>query len=201
MKIGLLGGSFNPVHNGHLSIADFVLNSQKCDEIWFLPTGKHPFKENHNLISFKQRFSLIKRAISDNHHFKVKNFDNSKGKINYTYDLIKILRSKYSSYEFFFMIGEDNVEELQFWHNYRWLLNNLNFIVLSRNSKIKSDWISLDYIDKLNFVKMNPIDISSTQIRSKIIAGESIKSLVPSIIEDEIIELYLEKLKSQIYSN
>ncbi|MCD4817899.1 MAG: nicotinate (nicotinamide) nucleotide adenylyltransferase [Candidatus Cloacimonetes bacterium] len=200
MKIGLLGGSFNPIHNGHLTIAEFVLNSQNINEIWFLPTGKHPFKENHNLISFEQRFSLVQKAISDNHYFKVKNFDNSDGRINYTDDLIKKIRRKYPLDEFYFIIGEDNVEELQFWHNYRWLLDNINFIVLSRNSKLKSDWKSLDYIKKFKFVKMIPINISSTQIRSKIFAGESIKSLVPNFLENEIIELYLKMMKPQIYT-
>ena len=110
--------------------------------------------------------------------------------VNYTDDLIKRLYQKYPLDEFFFIIGEDNVEELQFWHNYRWLLDNLKFIVLSRNGVMKPNWISLDYVKKMNFLKMKPIDVSSTQIKTKILAGESIKSLVPISVVNEIIKLY-----------
>ncbi|HHE37526.1 MAG TPA: nicotinate (nicotinamide) nucleotide adenylyltransferase [Candidatus Cloacimonetes bacterium] len=189
MKIGLFGGTFNPVHNGHIAVANAVFGQLKLDKIWFLPAGKHPFKPNTEIFSYQQRFDLITAAIDEYPEFEVHDFDFHESKLSYTDDLIKQLRKKFPEYEFYFIIGADNVHELPLWHNYRWLIDNVRIVVVNRPEIDKSKWRNLDFLNKLLFVEMKPVDISSTEIRERIRKQESIKEMVPKIIEKDIMNI------------
>ncbi len=179
MKIGILGGTFNPVHNGHLAVAKAVIEKLNLDNIWFLPSGKHPFKNKTGFLSYEQRFELIKLAIEEYPGFEVFDFDFHENKFSYTDDLIKKLRKLFPGNEFYFIVGADNVHELPLWHNYRWLLDNVKIVVVNRPEVDRSKWENLDFLDKLLFVEMEPVNISSTEIRVKIRKKESLKGLVP----------------------
>jgi nicotinate (nicotinamide) nucleotide adenylyltransferase len=191
MKIGLLGGTFNPIHNGHLEVAKAVMEHLSLDEIWFLPTGNHPFKTDKFVLSYETRYALIEKAIADNPKFAAKSFDAPQKRFNYTADLMKYLYSHYQSEDFYFIIGEDNVKELPYWHKFEWLLKNVKFVVINRSqAEIPTD---LAYLKKLIFFEMKPVDISSTQIRKDILAGKSIQNDVPIAISSEIYKLYSKK--------
>jgi nicotinate (nicotinamide) nucleotide adenylyltransferase len=188
MKIGLLGGSFNPVHNGHLKVAETVKQQINADEIWFLPTGNHPFKEGNFVLSFRKRYELIQDAISDNPHFFVKDYDASHGSFNYTAELMTKLYKKFPEHHFFFIIGEDNIFELSKWHRYDWLINNVDFVVVNRPITEK---ISVpDLPGRFHFVTMQPVPISSSEIRRKIASNQFIEGDVPENIRKKIIALY-----------
>ncbi len=186
MKIGLFGGTFNPVHNGHLSVAKAVLEQLKLDKIWFLPSGKHPLKNNSAFLSYEQRFELIKIAINNYPEFEVHAFDFHEINLSYTDELIKKLRKLFPRNEFYFIIGEDNVSELPLWHNYKWLLDNVKIVVVNRPDIDRSDWEKLNFLNKLLFVETKPVNISSTEIREKIEKKESIEGMVPERIEKKI---------------
>lgn len=190
MKIGLLGGSFNPVHNGHLAIAKNALEQLELDKILFLPVGMHPLKTDRNIPSFEIRYELLETALKSFPDFEVSNLDENSENLNYTDELIKILKSKYPDNEFFFITGDDIVSELPRWHNYRWLLDNVKIVVFNRSDTDKSDWKNLDYLNKLFFLEMKPVNISSKEIREKIKRGESISRLVPEIIICEVTKIY-----------
>jgi len=190
MKIGLLGGSFNPVHNGHLAIAENALEQLELDKILFLPVGMHPLKTDRNIPPFEIRYKLLKTVLKSFPDFEISNLDENSENLNYTDELIKRLNSKYTDNEFFFIVGDDIVLELPRWHNYRWLLDNVKIVVFNRPDTDKSDLKNLDYLNKLFFLEMKPVSISSNEIREKTKRGESISGLVPEIIINEVKKKY-----------
>ena len=191
MKIGLLGGSFNPVHNGHLAIAENALEQLELDKILFLPVGMHPLKTDRNIPPFEIRYKLLETALKSFPDFEVSNLDKKSENLNYTDELIKKLKIKFPDNEFFFIAGDDIVLELPRWHNYRWLLDNVKIVVFNRPDTDKSDLKNLDYLNKLFFLEMKPVSISSNEIREKTKRGESISGLVPEIIINEVKKIFI----------
>jgi len=190
MKIGLLGGSFNPVHNGHLAIAKNALKQLELDKILFLPVGMHPLKTDRHIPPFEIRYKLLETVLKPFPDFKVSSLDEKSENLNYTDELIKKLKIKFPDNEFFFITGDDIVLELPRWHSYKWLLDNVKIVVFNRPDTDKSDWKNLDYLNKLIFLEMKPVNISSNEIREKIRNRESISGLVPEVVEEEISKLY-----------
>ena len=190
MKIGLLGGTFNPIHNGHIALAKAVYKELELDKIWFLPSGNHPLKKNIEIISFDNRFKLIESALKNYLQFEVSEFDRSYENLSYTDKLMKHLIKDFPSEEFYFIVGADIIAELPLWHNWQWLLDNVNIVVVNRPEVESANWKNLEYLKKLTFIEMKPVDVSSSMIREKIKKGESISGLVPAEVEKEIYRLY-----------
>ena len=190
MKVGLLGGSFNPVHNGHIELAQTALDSFKLDKILFLPSGNHPLKNNRSIPPVEIRYDLTKKAIASNPHFEISHLDMETANPSYTKLLVMRLNKKFPRDEFYFIAGSDIISELKKWHDYKWVLNNIEFIIAHRPDTDRSAWNELEYIDKLHFMEMVPIDISSTIIRKMIAKGKDISLFVPANIRKELISLY-----------
>ena len=190
MKIGLLGGSFNPVHNGHIELAQTALDSFKLDKILFLPSGNHPLKSHRDILPVEIRYNLIKKAISNNNNFEISRFDMETTEPSYTKLLVMRLNKTFPNDIFYFIAGSDIISELYKWYDYNWILDNIQFIIAHRPDIDISTWNELEYIDKLHFMKMRPIYISSTMIRRMIKQNEDISALVPINIKKELIALY-----------
>ncbi|NQV19240.1 MAG: nicotinate (nicotinamide) nucleotide adenylyltransferase [Armatimonadetes bacterium] len=190
MKIGLLGGSFNPIHNGHIAIAENALEQLELDKILFLPVGMHPLKTDRNIPPFEIRYKLLETVLKSFPDFEVSTLDEHTENLNYTEELIKKLKIKFPDNEFFFIAGDDIVSELPRWHNYKWLLDNVKIVVFNRFDTDRSEWKNLDYLNKLFFLEMKPVNISSNVIREKIRKGENVSGLVPEIIIPELKKLY-----------
>ncbi|MCK4652874.1 MAG: nicotinate (nicotinamide) nucleotide adenylyltransferase [Candidatus Cloacimonetes bacterium] len=190
MKIGLLGGSFNPIHNGHIALANEAYNTLNLDKILFLPSGNHPLKRNDEILPFGIRFKLIEKVLDNYPDFEASNLDSQYEDLSYTDELIKRLKKQFPDDEFFFIVGTDIIKELPLWHNWHWLLNNVNIVVANRPDTNKTTWKNLDYLNKLNFIEMKPVDVSSSMIRDKIKRSDSISGLVPEEVEKEICRLY-----------
>ena len=190
MRIGLLGGSFNPVHNGHIELAQTALDSFKLDKILFLPSGNHPLKTYRGIPPIEIRYDLTKKAIASNPHFEISRLDMETYKPSYTKLLIMRLNKAFLNDEFYFIAGSDIISELKKWHDYKWVLDNIEFIIAHRPDINRSTWNELEYINKLHFMEMEPIDISSTMIRKMITKGKDISTLVPANIKKELILLY-----------
>jgi len=190
MKIGLLGGSFNPIHNGHIALAETVKIQLSLNEVWFIPTGNHPFKKNNELLDLSKRLDLISKVISLYPSFKISLLDSEQDRINYTYNLIKRLKKANPDHEFFFLIGSDILKELTLWHKYKWLLENIKFVIIKRPGSTLLHDLDPDQFNKLVFVNMQPVPISSTEIRDRIKKDQPIKGLVSDIVETEIYNLY-----------
>ncbi|MCD4830039.1 MAG: nicotinate-nucleotide adenylyltransferase [Candidatus Cloacimonetes bacterium] len=180
MKLGLLGGAFDPVHYGHLAVARRALEALALDEVLFLPAGSPPHK--HDMLSFEVRCELIEAALRRQPHMRVSSLDRFRGDTNYTFHLLERVRKRFPGAELFFLIGDDNVEELQRWHRYREALELARFVVFTRNGRRR--WSNLPYIDLLRFVPMEPVPVSSTQIRETLSKGGDISPWVPPSVTD-----------------
>ena len=187
MKIALLGGSFNPIHNGHLEIIKELLNKQLVERVWIIPCGNHAF--NKKLADKEKRMKMINLAIGRNPLVKVNHVElNSRNK-SYTSKTMKQLKKKFLD-DFYFVIGADNLKDLNKWNDFKYLKENVEFILVKR-AKFK-------ILDNLK-IKIKGIlelnnEISSSLIRENIQEGNLIKGLVPEKVEQFIFQegLYYE---------
>ncbi len=162
-RIGLLGGSFNPVHRGHIAVAQAVLLADLVDIVLFLPADNPPHKQLE--ISFETRCRLIELAIHDYENMSLSRADVNAGKKTYTYDLICRLQAQYPHDTFKFIIGTDNVLALPFWYQWPALQQITKFLVVTRSVDTSIDFQKLAYGDCLEFVDMPAVDVSSCEIR------------------------------------
>ena len=192
MKIGLLGGAFEALCSnlGHLAVARAVLNRVEVGhKVWFLPSRLSPLQSievDKVWLHRQMRRGWLAKALAKEEAFEVKDWDKGDGEVCYTADLLERLPSQ--GYQYFFIIGEDNAGALSSWHRFQWLLEKVRFVVVARKSQ--KSWRQLDYAQMLKFVQMDPVDISSAQIRS---CPRSYAKFLPKAIKQEVVEFYTRK--------
>ena len=189
MKIGLFGGTFDPIHIGHLIIMENVINAMNLDKIYILPNSNPPHKLQNKKTDIKIRLKMVREAIKDNHKIEINDYDYRNNSIHYTYQTIDFFKKTYPDDEFYFIIGEDSFLDIQKWKNYKQILKE-NLIVFKRYSEINSSLLSeINEIKKYNkniyLIDNIALDISSTLIRSLVKDKKSIKYLV----NDKVIEI------------
>jgi len=167
MNIALFGGTFDPVHLGHIRVAETVLAKLPIDQVWFVPAGISPQK-GEVMFSFWQRIQFIKEAIKGNECFFVYEEDIRDYDKSYTIYLLQDLLQRYPTYNFSFIIGADNVTKLKTWKEYNTLVTLVDFIVISRETNDTAEWQGLEYFHKLRFIDMPVVNVSSSEIREKI---------------------------------
>lgn len=185
MKIALFGGSFDPIHMGHLAAAKAVYKALNLDLVLFIPVGKHPLKQTNYLFSFEERFSFLEKSLLGFPNFEPSRLDEDSGKFSYTSDLVRRVKGLYPTSELFFLAGTDIVYDLNRWHEWEWLLDNIQFVIVSRNTP-EVPLQKPVYYDKLLFVEMEPVDVSATEIRRRIKSGEDVRGIVPEEIVSEL---------------
>ena len=181
--IGLLGGTFNPVHEGHLSIAREARRLFALDEVWFIPCAVPAHKPTHNLASNTDRLAMLRLAIADDSHFSALTMELDRPGTSYTLDTIRALRAQYPADQFVFIIGADTLSELHTWHQPLELLAQVRFVTLARPGTIPDPaaiHLPPPWPTKLlaNLRTGNPLDISSRAIRARIATGQPV-TLVP----------------------
>ncbi len=189
-KIGIIGGTFDPIHFGHLFIAQTALDRLNLNKVLFIPTGKSPHKEEKLITSAYKRIDMIKLAIKGNPKFDISTIEVIREKTSYTIDTIKELQEYYDKEtEFYFIMGSDSLLEMESWEKYKELLGLTRFIVMTRQgfkNQLLDDKIEL-FTEKYgaNIIKSKiPIlDISSTDIRKRVKEEKSIKYLLPENVE------------------
>ncbi len=167
-KIGLLGGSFDPPHQGHLKISKIAINKLSLDKLYWCVTEQNPFKKK-TFFSLSKRIKKSKLLTFEIKKIKVKYFED-KIKSNRSIDLIKYLNKKNKKTEFFLIIGSDNLINLHKWKNWKLLIKLIKIVVFSRKDydiKVRKSAITKQ-LKKIIFIKNKPINISSTQIREKL---------------------------------
>lgn len=183
MKVGLLFGSFNPIHTGHLIIANLALSTTEIQEVWFVVSPQNPFKKNKTLLHEFDRYDMVHSAISEDYHFKVSDVEFQMPRPSYTIDTLTVLSEKHPTKEFSLIIGEDNLDGFSKWKNHDKILEYYHLIVYPRpGAKKGSTFLSHPNV---HYMEAPEIDISATFIRDLIRKGQSIKYLVP----DSVIEL------------
>ncbi|MCF6148958.1 MAG: nicotinate-nucleotide adenylyltransferase [Candidatus Kuenenia sp.] len=195
MDIGIFGGSFNPIHIGHLIVAEEVFQQRNLSKILFMPTGISPHKKSSGLIAAVHRYEMVKLAICDNEHFDVSDIEIKRSGKSYTIDTIKTLSEELGKeHNLFLILGTDMINEIDTWKDIAVLSQMCHFIVVNRfpiamnNDIVKKSAICSERkeeIEKL-MVQIPSIGISSTEIREKLNKGLSIKYLVPTCVEDYI---------------
>lgn len=181
MRIALFGGSFDPVHLGHLAAAKAVYKALNLDLILFIPVGKHPLKKSNYLFSFEERFSFVEKSIQPYPYFLPSRLDEDSTNFSYVSNLVRRVKVLYPDSELFFLAGTDIVHELDRWHEWEWLLQNIQFVIVTRNIP-ETPLQKPVYYDKLFFVEMEPVNVSATEIRSRIKNGEDVSGMVPEEI-------------------
>jgi nicotinate-nucleotide adenylyltransferase len=183
MKIGLFFGSFNPIHIGHLIIANHILNESNLQRLWFVVSPQNPFKQSKTLLNEYDRFYLAQMAVEKNDKLKVIDIEFSLPKPSYTVHTLAYLKEKYPSYSFTIIMGSDSFQNLDKWKNSEMIITNYPIIIYQRPN--------FEVDNKLNasikIMQAPLLQISATHIRELIATGKSIKYLVPEIVEEEIL--------------
>lgn len=175
MKIGLFFGSFNPIHIGHLIIADYIALYTDLSEVWMVVSPHNPLKPKSSLAKDHDRLHLVKIAIEDNPGLKVSNIEFGLPKPSYTIDTLTYLREKHPEKQFCLIMGGDNLESIHKWKNYEKLLRDYDIFVYNRKGHNDFDQTLLS---RVTFVDAQLIEISSTMIRNRIAEGKSVRYLV-----------------------
>jgi nicotinate-nucleotide adenylyltransferase len=167
MNIALLFGSFNPVHNGHLAMAHAALQSNKCDEVWFVVSPHNPLKSLNTLASANDRAHMVSLALMHEERIKLCTIEFDMPKPSYTIHTIRKLKEEYPSFNFHILCGTDVVNSLPAWYKYEELIQSVTFLVCSREieNQFASHSLVQEFPEQFEFIAFDPIEISSTQIR------------------------------------
>jgi nicotinate-nucleotide adenylyltransferase len=192
-RLGIMGGTFDPVHNGHLVAAEAVRQEFNLDKVVFIPAGRPPHKNADLITNPEHRYIMTALATASNEYFEVSRIEVEKTEISYTVDTIKDLRTKYGeAVDIFFITGADSVLELLTWHKAEELLKLCSFIAVTRPGFDKGELeqkvyeIKSKYNGEIISIEVPLLEISSTDIRERVREGKSIKYLLPSDVEKYI---------------
>ncbi|HLP52535.1 MAG TPA: nicotinate (nicotinamide) nucleotide adenylyltransferase [Chitinophagales bacterium] len=190
MKIGLFFGSFNPVHNGHLIIANYLCETTDLDKVWLVVSPQSPFKQKETMLGEYDRLNLINLAIEKNTNLYASNIEFKLPKPSYTIDTLTYLKEKYPQHQFCLIMGSDNLETIHKWKNYELILNNYPLYVYNRRGSAVNPYPNNKNITLLDFPFL---DISSTFIRSSLKKGISMEYFLPDPVWKYIDEMNLYK--------
>lgn len=182
MKIGLYFGSFNPVHNGHLIIANYVLQHSGLEQVWFVVSPQNPLKQRGNLLNEYHRLHLVKQAIDGEINLKASDIEFGLPRPSYTIDTLTYLEEKYPENNFFVIMGSDSLQNIGKWKNGDVLLKSYPILVFER----PGFGLPKDVENGITIMKAPMLDISSTMIRKMVAKGQSIRYLVPDNVNEEI---------------
>ena len=204
MKIGIMGGTFDPIHIGHLLLGEFAYENFRLDEIWFLPNGNPPHKTtDESGVSLNDRIEMVKLATDDVPYFHLNLYEATAKKHSYTYSTMKALREMYPEHEFFFILGADSLFSIEQWKNFREIFPSCTILAAMRDDKdTESMQIQIRYLNDIDgadisLLEAPLVEISSTTIRRRAEKGLSIRYMVPDVVSEYIQSNALYKIKSE----
>lgn len=184
MKVGLYFGSFNPIHHGHLLIANYILQHAGLDQVWFVVSPQNPLKPQASLLNEYQRLHLARMAVEGESRLKASDIEFRLPRPSYTVDTLAYLQEKYPKEEYSIILGSDSFQNLPKWKNYDWLLRNYPIYVYRRPDHEKLP--VYPQAKDVHIMDAPLLPISSTDIRNKIKAGQSVRYLLPDTVLEEI---------------
>lgn len=182
MKIGLYFGSFNPVHTGHLIIANHILNETDLEKIWFIVSPQNPFKQHSTLQNEYDRLHLLKVATEEDSRMRVSDIEFTLPRPSYTSVTLAHLQEKHPTYSFSIIMGSDSFQNLSKWKNYETIIKHYPIYVYKRSGFDVENTINA----RLIMVDAPLLQISATQIRELLKKGKSIRYMVPDNVREEI---------------
>lgn len=203
MHIAIMGGTFNPIHYGHLRAAEEVRECLAIDRIIFVPAFLPPHKEDDLLTTSEDRFEMVRLAIKDNPNFEVSDIEIKRGGKSYSIDTVLLLQNEMPSAEISFIVGTDSFNDITTWHEYERLLETINLVVVARHGypakkigevlpervarQFECDAEKNRYMHKdgktITYIATTVMDISASDIRRRVNDGMSVKYLLPPAIE------------------
>ena len=178
MKIGLYFGTFNPIHVGHLTIANHMAEYSDLDQVWFVVTPHSPFKKKSSLLDNNHRFQMVDRAVEEYPKLRASDIEFNLPQPNYTINTLIYLEEKYPDYEFALIMGEDNLKSFHKWRNYELILERHHIYVYPRISDVTTA-TRFDNHLKIHAIDAPIMELSSTFIRNAIKEGKNIRPMLP----------------------
>lgn len=187
MKIGIMGGTFDPIHMGHLLAAEAARDSQALDEIWFMPSHVPPHKPEAGAAG-QQRLEMTKAAVKDTPQYEVLGIEMELGGVSYTIDTMRELWRRHPEHEFYFIIGADMVNYLPKWEEIEVLASKMTFIGVGRPGfQLHLDDLPDELQGRVLLAEMPLVDISSTAIRRRLASGHSVRFMIPDAVHQYIV--------------
>lgn len=188
MNIGLYFGTFNPIHVGHLTIANHMAEYSDLDQVWFVVTPQSPFKVKTSMLDNYQRLEMVYLATKDYTKLKPSDIEFGMSQPNYTINTLTYLQEKYPDYTFSLIMGEDNLKSFHKWKNYELILEGHAIYVYPRLSEGKIE-TQFDKHPKIHHVKAPIMELSSTFIRNSIKEGKNVRPMLPEHVWEYLDEM------------
>ena len=195
-KVGIIGGTFNPVHLAHLMLAETAYDAMGLDEVLFIPSGCSYMKDDSIIVSAKDRVNMLGLALEDNPHFALSMIEIERQGNSYTCETLRELSEKYPDWELYLIMGADNLFDMETWKNPSEIFHYAHIVAAVRGVKkrpdmeVKMEELEKKYDARITLLPIRHIDISSTAIREKVEKGLSIRYIVPDKVRE-----YIEKHK------
>lgn len=175
-KIGLFFGSFNPLHIGHMILANYMLENTGMDKVCFVVSPQNPFKNKNSLLDEVHRYAIVQRTIDDDPRFEVSNIEFSMPKPSYTVDTLVRLVEKFPKREFVLIMGQDNLKSLHKWKNVEYLVNEHEIFVYPRPGAGATEW---EKHKNVHLVDAPQVEISASFIRQRIKESKDMRWMLP----------------------
>ncbi len=183
-RVGLFFGSFNPIHNGHLILAEMILEKASLDECWFVLSPHNPHKKKSSLLNQNDRLFLLQEGLENHSNLKINTIEFKLPQPNYTFNTLVHLKEKYADVHFYLIMGMDNLENFYQWKNPEEILDAANILVYPRLGHSIPDWAKKN--QKVSIIDTPIIELSSTLIRHRVKAGLNISAFVPEVVAQMI---------------
>lgn len=183
-KLGIMGGTFNPIHNGHLLLAEMARDELKLDQVLFMPSGNSYMKDSASIVSKKDRIQMTALAISDNPYFKLSLLETERQGATYTCDTLTELRELMPEHDLYFILGADSLFSIDRWKNPEMIMQNCVLTASVREGSLKdieekAEDLKERFRARIHLLPERNIDISSTEIRRRLKEGRSVKYMLP----------------------
>lgn len=196
-KVGIFGGTFNPVHTAHLIIAETARENAGLDDILFVPSGCSYLKDTSEILPAKDRINMTGLAIEDNPHFALSTIEIDRGGNSYTCDTLVELKKHYPDQEYYLIVGADNLFTMEEWKDAEVVFQNAKILAAVRGNRKRSDMeermaqLKEKYGADILLLDVRHVDISSSMIRKKVAEGRSIRYIVPDKVREYILKNHL----------
>lgn len=192
-RIGIFGGTFDPIHIGHLILAEEAWYRLSLDRVYLVPAGNPPHKQDRRLSPVDDRVRMAELATADVDYIKVSRIDADRPGPHYTRDMVRLVRDRIgNTTELYFLMGMDSLRDLPSWHQARWLVENCRLVALSRHD-VSLNWDTLEAAlpgvrERIIILDMPELEISSNTIQQRVRKGQPIRHQVPSAVESYIVQ-------------
>lgn len=193
-KVGLFFGSFNPIHNGHLMLANYLAEYGGLDEIWFVVSPQNPFKDKKSLLADRHRLYMVEMAIKDDERFQVCDIEFYMPQPSYTIDTLTRLQERHPNTDFYLICGMDNIESFKKWKNYEAILQYHHLMVYPRKGYSSNELVDHPSV---TVVEAPEIEVSSTFIRNAIGEGKDVRYFVPKEVYQYIVDMHFYEKKEK----